>query len=214
MSQDQIRVLLVEDNQNVANTMSRMLTTASQPDTEGRTTNFSIQWVDRLQSAISQLGQNEFDAILLDLSLPDSDRLDTFARVHETAPETPIVVLTATDDDNLALQAVQAGAQDFLIKVDVTGGLLARALRYAIERQRVEAVIRARNQELTRLNRATQSLVSSLDVEMGLTTFLEETRHLLNVDICAAWLLDKDTEELVCEHAAGPNHEVLGRRHG
>jgi signal transduction histidine kinase/DNA-binding response OmpR family regulator len=213
MSQEDIQVLLVEDNRSVAKTMIQMLYSVSQPESEGRMPTFSIHWVGRLQAAEKQLEKRRFDAILLDLALPDSDGLDTFVHTYQAAIDTPIVVLTATDDANMALEAVQAGAQDYLVKGDVNGNLLARAIRYAIERQRVESFIKARNKELRQLNRASQALVSSLDLNQVLNTFLEETRHLLGVDICSVWLFEASSGELVCQHATGPNYDkVLGWR--
>lgn len=74
---------------------------------------------------------------MLDLSLPDSTGLDTFIRLYMQAPDVPIVVLTGLDDEATATQAVQAGAQDYLVKGHVSGDLLVRAMRYAIERHRL-----------------------------------------------------------------------------
>ncbi len=213
MATEEIKILLVEDNRSVAGTMTHMLTSVSQRDKEGQMPIFTVKWVDNLKVAVKQLDSQPYDAILLDLSLPDSDGLDTFASTHKAAPDIPIVVLTATDDDTMAVKAVRAGAQDYLIKGDVNGNLLARALRYAIERQRVEKVIKARNRELALLNRASQALISSLTLEDVLDAFLEETRRLLGVDLCSVWLFDAASGELVCQHAIGPGREaVLGWR--
>ena len=79
--------------------------------------------------------------VLLDLSLPDSYGLETFTRLHAHAPNTPIVVLTGLDDDALTVQVVREGAQDYLVKGQVSGDLLVRAMRYAIERKRLIEVI-------------------------------------------------------------------------
>jgi two-component system, cell cycle sensor histidine kinase and response regulator CckA len=80
--------------------------------------------------------------VLLDLSLPDSDRLETFRAVRDHAPAPPVVVMTGNGDERLALQAVQEGAQDYLVKGDIDGRLVVRALRHAIERARAEAAER------------------------------------------------------------------------
>ncbi len=82
------------------------------------------------------------DVILLDLSLPDSQGLETFVKIHSQTPTIPIVVLTGLDDEALVLNAMQAGAQDYLVKGQVNGDLLTRTMRYAIERQRSEQRIR------------------------------------------------------------------------
>lgn len=83
------------------------------------------------------------DVILLDLSLPDSQGLDTFIRMHTKAPEVPIVVLTGLDDETISVQAMQAGAQDYLIKGQVDSNLLVRSIRYSIERQQLLAELQA-----------------------------------------------------------------------
>ena len=94
--------------------------------------------VDRLASALESLGQGSFDAVLLNLSLPDSQGIGTLTRVHAAKPSMPIVVLTSLDDEELGLQLLQAGAQEYLVKAEMTASLLRRSLRYAVERKRAE----------------------------------------------------------------------------
>ena len=95
-----------------------------------------------LAGAVAALKLEEFDVVLLDLNLPDSRELDTLARVVETAPETPVIVLTASNDDAIGLQAVKVGAQDFLLKGDFNYLTLDRAIVYSIERHRLQRTIR------------------------------------------------------------------------
>ena len=211
MTEQAIRVLLVEDNPDVATTMQTLLVDAS-PVGEDRAEGpaaFEVHWRDSLSSAIQRLAAGDIDVVLLDLSLPDSHGLDTFFKAHAASPHVPKIVLSVTDDDALAVTAVRAGAQDYLVKGQVTGTLLARAIRHAVERQRPQAVVRPRNRELTLLNRASQALISSLDLDQVLLTFLEETRSLLSVDICSVWLLDPATGELICRQATGPSADVV-----
>jgi signal transduction histidine kinase len=99
---------------------------------------FDIQYADRLQAAIEYLGQNRVEVILLDLGLPDSQGLDTLKRVYAEVPELPIVVLTGLNDELIGVQAVNEGAQDYLIKGQVDTHLLRRTIRYAIERKQAE----------------------------------------------------------------------------
>ncbi len=89
--------------------------------------------------------------VLLDLSLPDSEGLDSIVRVHEKVPEIPIVILTGQDDEQLALKAVRAGAQDYLVKGQGDGNLLLRAMRYAIERKRIEEALQQREEHFRSL---------------------------------------------------------------
>jgi len=127
-----IRVLLVEDNPGDARLLQEELREFS------ASTHFHVVHVDRLSEALRMVSETRLDAVLLDLSLPDGHGLGSISRMLQAAPTVPLVVLTGTDDERLAVQAVHEGAQDYLVKGQVTGPLLVRALRYAIERKRVE----------------------------------------------------------------------------
>jgi signal transduction histidine kinase len=128
-------ILLVEDDDAHARLAELWL----EQEGHGR---FRVARVERLSDALSNLAAAAVDAVLLDLSLPDSDRLETFRAVRAQAPATPVVVMTGNGDERLALQAVQEGAQDYLVKGDIDGRLVVRALRHAIERARAEAAER------------------------------------------------------------------------
>jgi two-component system, NarL family, sensor histidine kinase UhpB len=99
---------------------------------------FQVTHVDRLALALESLERFSFEVVLLDLSLPDSQGIETLRRMNEARPGMPIVVLTSIDDEVLGLQLLQSGAQDYLIKGEVTSSLLRRAVRYAVERKRAE----------------------------------------------------------------------------
>lgn len=131
MKQGPIRVLLIEDNPGDVRLIQEIA--AEVPGVQ-----FHLVHVERLTDAITYLDTEPFDVVLLDLLLPDSQRLDSFLRVYQHAPSMPIVVLTIDDDDELGLMAVQMGAQDYLIKGQTDRQLLVRALRYAIERRRLQ----------------------------------------------------------------------------
>ena len=136
MNNNPIRVLLIEDDPADARLIEVLL--------EGvRVAHFALRWEDHLEEGLARLaGKNDFDAVLLGLSLPDSQRLDTIVKVRAQAPEVPLVVLTGQDDESLGLSAVQRGAQDYLVKGHADGNLLARCLLYSIERQRMQATLR------------------------------------------------------------------------
>jgi signal transduction histidine kinase len=138
---DRIHALLVEDNPGDARLIREMLR-------EGRAgqTPVEVAHVVSLAAGLDHVVRQPTDVVLLDLTLPDSSGFDTFARAHARAPSVPIVVLSGLDDEETAVRAVQAGAQDYLVKGQVDGGLLVRALRYAIERQALQAT----RQELER----------------------------------------------------------------
>jgi sigma-B regulation protein RsbU (phosphoserine phosphatase) len=97
-----------------------------------------LSHVDTLAGAIERVAAGGVDAVLLDLSFPDAHGIDTVTRMRAAASDLPILVLTGLDDEATALRAVKEGAQDYLIKVQVNGALLARAVRYAIERRRAD----------------------------------------------------------------------------
>ncbi|HKP74684.1 MAG TPA: ATP-binding protein [Longimicrobiaceae bacterium] len=126
-----LRILLVEDNPGDARLIRETLRDAG-------SLAFELAHADRLAAALPALEAGAADVALLDLSLPDAHGLETVNRALAAAPGVPIVVLTGLDDETVAVQAVQAGAQDYLVKGQVEPGTLARALRYAMERKRLE----------------------------------------------------------------------------
>ncbi len=97
---------------------------------------FEITAVSRLGDALMSLRGTPFDAVLLDLSLPDAKGLETLSRMRQRAPFVPIVIMTGQSDERLAISAVNEGAQDYLVKGDVDGNALARRIRFAVERMR------------------------------------------------------------------------------
>ena len=121
-----MRILLVEDSPSDADLVQQAL----QLTGAGR---FEFTWVECLQDALVRLGDESFDVLLLDLSLPDSSGAETFRRAHNAAPLIPIVVLTGASDESLGLAAVQEGVQDYLVKGQADGRQIARAIRYAID---------------------------------------------------------------------------------
>ena len=126
-----LRLLLVEDNPGDARLLQEELK-------EVPSVRFEVRHVTRMAEALAVVGEPGLNVVLLDLSLPDGHGLSNIERVVQAAPALPLVVLTGTDDEQLAMRAVHAGAQDYLVKGQVTGPLLVRALRYAIERKRAE----------------------------------------------------------------------------
>ena len=126
-----IKILLVEDNDVDAHLTQDILA-------EWSIEQFHITHVTRLSDAFRHLGRERFDAILLDLSLPDGYGLPTLRQVQAANPTIPIIVLSGVSDQTLALQAVQDGAQDYLVKGQGQPEMLARAIRYSIERKRAE----------------------------------------------------------------------------
>lgn len=121
-----IRVLVIEDNPGDARLLKEFLAEANTP--------FSMETVGNLAAAIHRIQEGGLDVILCDLSLPDSHGIGTFTRIYECAREIPIIILSGLDDEAVAVQTVEAGAQDYLVKGHVDPHLLGRAIRYAIKR--------------------------------------------------------------------------------
>jgi PAS domain S-box-containing protein/putative nucleotidyltransferase with HDIG domain len=141
-----LRVLVVEDNPADADLVREML-----PETE--LVSFQVESVPRLSTAIDCLKAGAFDLVLLDLGLPDSRGLGTYLKLRDAAPDVAVVVFTGNEDQELGVAAVREGAQDYLIKGQVVGDLLARVAYYAVERERVEEALRESERELKEAQR-------------------------------------------------------------
>jgi DNA-binding NarL/FixJ family response regulator len=128
MNIGRVRLLLVEDNPGDARLIRELLRQAAPFE-------FDLTHLDDLPDSVRP---DDVDALLLDLDLPRSTGLDTVLNALEAAPDVPIIVLSGLADERTALLAVQAGAQDYLAKGEITGRLLAHSVRYAIERNRLE----------------------------------------------------------------------------
>lgn len=162
-----MKVLLVEDNKADAVLLQNELALLS--------SHVKVAHVQRLSDATKLLGQMQYDAVLLDLSLPDSSGLKTLDHAHAVAPHDAIIVLTGLDDEALALEAVRRGAQDYLVKGQVNSRLLMRALNYAVERKRLEEqrerlleeLQAARSQLEIRVRERTKELADALETLQG-----------------------------------------------
>ncbi|WOD40848.1 response regulator [Nodosilinea sp. E11] len=141
LSPGAVRVLLIEDDLAEARFLQEVLKGSPR-------SRFLLSHAKRLGEAIAWLDQDSFDIALLDLTLPDSTGLDSLDVLLQTAPHLPVVVLTNTNDDELAVAAVRHGAQDYLMKRSLQQEVLVRSLFYAIERQRAEEALRDANEIL------------------------------------------------------------------
>lgn len=141
MIDEQVKILIVEDNPGDARLIREMLG-------ESRGVSFEVDWVQQLSEAVERLRLGSVDLVLLDLGLPDSQGLDTFLKAAAAAPQVPFVVLSGLNDEAVALAAMREGAQDYLIKSRVDGALLFQAIRYAVERKKVQEELRDANARL------------------------------------------------------------------
>ena len=145
MTTQRFKTLLIEDNPAEARLIRELLA-----DETGTGDLFDLEHADQLATGLVRLSAGDIDAVLLDLSLPDSCGSETFTRVKAHAPDIPMIVLTVRGDEAGALNLVKEGAQDYLPKTQVNAGLLSRTIRCAIERKRVEQKIRKVSEELER----------------------------------------------------------------
>jgi PAS domain S-box-containing protein len=155
MNDKPVELLLIEDNPGDARLIREYLS-------EIKNNPYLLECADQLSKGLELLAGRDVDLVLLDLCLPDSQGFDTFARVHALVPDLPIVVVTGSNDEMLAVQAVQTGAQDYLVKGEIDSGLLSRAMRYAIERKKTEIALRKAREELeVRVEKRTADLAKA-----------------------------------------------------
>lgn len=207
MSANSVKVLLIEDSLSFARLLQEFLKIAKSQE-------FHLVHVQRLAKAIEELEKDReaahsFDVILLDLTLPDSQGLTSLEPLMRQAPNLPIVVLTNTNDDTLAIEAVRLGAQDYLVKRQVNPELLVRSVCYAIERkqaaktlQEVNEALALENQErMAELSRAQE--LNQLKSEF-VSTIAHDFRNPMNTILLCSGLLqssgDRLTEEKKLKH--------------
>ncbi len=131
MTLSKVNILHIEDNEGDIRLLKELLNNAR----EGK---YKITTTVTLKGGLAQLADNKFDVVLTDLDLPDADGVNTITRIQEQEPSVPIIVISGQDSEELALQVVQKGAQDYLVKGQGDGLLICRAIEYAIERKRNE----------------------------------------------------------------------------
>ncbi len=191
MNETPVKILLIEDDIFQVTIVRSLLAKTS-------SFHYELTHEDRLGSGLKRLQSDDFDVILLDLVLPDSSGLATFTRVYHKAPEVPIVVLSGNDDETIAFKAVQQGAQDYLVKSQLKKGMLARALSYAIERQRMRA-------ELARKKRQLEKSQAQFRASE------ERLRSVINYAPVVLWAIDPDG---IFTFSEGRGLDVLGLQPG
>ncbi len=185
--QQPLAVLLVEDNPMHVHIIRRYLEKAA----DGT---LALHHVDRLSAALERLEHDDIDALLLDLSLPDSAIGETLPKFLEAHGDLPIVVLTSLDDLEFATRAVQQGAQDYLVKSDLNGQLLLRSIRYAMERKRTQDRLESYAAELQRSNEHLRGFAHTL---------AHEVKSPLSIVVACLQMLDQ-------KHRGGFDEETSG----
>jgi len=173
-------ILLVEDDDGDAFLIREMLANSGN--------GFVVQRADRFETAVNMIASDGIDIVLLDLGLPDSQGIKTVKRLCEQFRDMPIVALTGLSDEHVALQAVKEGAQDYLVKGQINGGLLVREIRYAIERKKNE-------QEKNRLIRELQSALAEIKSLRGILPICSHCKRIRDDE--GAW---KQLEVYISDH--------------
>jgi anti-sigma regulatory factor (Ser/Thr protein kinase)/FixJ family two-component response regulator len=200
---DTREIVLIEDSVDYATAVRTML------DYPGGDTTFVVKHFTKLADAVEYVPTSDAICVLLDLGLPDATGLDGVYALQEAAPRIPIVVLTGVDDDALALEAMHAGAQDYLVKGRADVDLITRSIRYALERARSEhhraelareqtarAEAEAMAGTISRLERLTEAGLTNQSLEALLEEVLGHVSELLATDTAVILLLDEERQVL------------------
>ncbi len=192
-----MRVLIIEDNPVDLRFMRELLHHQPVP--------FELSSCPTLSEGIIRLRAQPFDAVLLDLSLPDSVGVKTLEALKLGMPEIAVVVMTGFDDQQIGVQAVKSGAQDYLVKDETDGRLLAKSLIYAIERQRIETAEQEQRRFAEALAESAAILSSTLELDEVLDRTLITLGHVFNHDAATIALIENDRLQVVREHDYSEN---------
>ena len=174
---------------------------------------------DRLSTGLARLGEGGIDLVLLDFSLPDTQGLASFRALHSRHPDVPVIVLTGMDDDALATRAVAEGAQDYLIKREVDGPLLGRAIRYALERHRAEIALRLSEERYALAVRGANDGIWDWDLGRGTVYLSPRWKAMLGLgeqdldDRPSSWRSRIAPDDLETFHSALEAAAVGGEQH-
>jgi PAS domain S-box-containing protein len=155
-----VQILLFEDNPGDANLIEEMLE-------EFADFPYELKNVETLKEGLELLKEQQFDVILSDLRLPDSDGTETFLDIHATNSRVPIIILTGINNENVGIDAVKKGAQDYLVKGQVDGRLLNRSIRYSIERKRSEEELQKSEERYRIITEQTGQLIYDFNIREG-----------------------------------------------
>ena len=184
MKDESLRVLIVEDDPAYVRLTNELLK-------ENSRVKFELIHVKRFNDALKRINSEAFDAVLLDLNLPDSSGISTFERLYAQSPHMPIIVLTSLEDDELGVITVQKGAQDYLSKGQVDGNLLACSIQYALERKRSEEALKQSREQLRNLSAHLQTVREEERANIAREIHDELGQILTALKMDLSWILKK-----------------------
>ena len=158
MQNPKMEILLIEENLSEADLIKEMLSGARLPE-------FSVQHVQYLADGLSLLRSRNFDVVMVDLGLPDSQGVESALSVRNQSKMTPVIVLTALDDEDAGLKLLQMGIQDYLLKAEINGRLLTRSIRYAVQRKRDDETLRFSEARYRALFSDNPTMIITLDTD-------------------------------------------------
>lgn len=179
MNHNPIQVLLIDDEPAQVWLVREYLAEATTKTGQV----IQLQNVELLADGLQQLAEKKFDVLLLDLSLPDSVGRETFQRVRQQFPALPVVVLTSLEDEDMGVQLIQAGAQDYLVKGQINGFVLYRTLLHAIERQQAEAERIRLIEELKRALAQVKTLRGLLPICAGCKKIRDDSGYWNQIEV-------------------------------
>lgn len=187
MEAETIKVLLIEDNSDDVQLILRKLN-------KSINARFKVSTASSLQQGLEYLARNAPDLILSDLGLPDSHGLDTVTKLMCGAPQIPLVVLSGFNDEAIAIKAVKAGAQDYLVKGQLEGYQIERSLSYAIERSHLQRELEQHTQEICKVQ---NNLLKILDKNADAIIVVGEGKKILFANPAAESMLGRKKKELI-----------------
>jgi DNA-binding NarL/FixJ family response regulator len=198
-----ITILLIEDNAADANYLRALLSEYPRID-------FDIRRASRVAEGVKLLDKGGIDLILSDLNLPDSTGMETIKAVRIAAPDLPVIMLTSLDDEDFAITAVQEGAQDYLVKSDVDAVTTVRAIKYAIERKKMENEKNRLILDLQDARQRLRSLARLLPVcpSCGRTADDDRFRERVGELLSTAYL--PESEPVLCPDCAAKGADSAG----
>ncbi|WP_431215180.1 response regulator [Puia sp. P3] len=186
-----ITILTVEDNSSDLFLLEHMLRSSGLDIAQ-------LYSADHIHEAYTLLERHTIHVVLLDLTLPDSFGIHTFIYLRPVVQRIPVIILTGMSDTNIALEAIKEGAQDYLVKGELTEGLLAKAIQYSMERKRTLENLRLSNERFNTVVKATNDAIWDWDILTNKVFMVGDNyKQLFGYDIVDAYTPDGFLEEII-----------------